>query len=199
VVGGRVVENTGSLVRADAPVVLRPNRRLRCEPKLEVALDAFGVSVAGRTCLDLGASGGFTRVLLHRGAKRVFAVDVGHGQLSRTGRERRGGYRHDTATAGRRPQPVPRARAYSQVTDSARGRWRRGPCFAATSEYADDPMMNFNTKDLLRHAEAAGFVEVHIQLLVDVEPGSWVVDWERLLNTSPNPNATRPGRRSVAR
>jgi hypothetical protein len=54
-------------------------------------------------------------------------------------------------------------------------------------------MMNFNTKDLLRQAEAAGFVEVHIQLLVDVEPGSWVVDWERLLNTSPNPNAHTAG------
>ena len=61
------------------------------------------------------------------------------------------------------------------------------------SEYANDPMMNFNTKDLLRHAEAAGFEEVHIQLFVDVEPGSWVVDWERLLNTSPNPNAHTAG------
>ena len=61
------------------------------------------------------------------------------------------------------------------------------------SNYADDPMMNFNTKDLLRHAEAAGFEEVHIQLFVDVEPGSWVVDWERLLNTSPNPNAHTAG------
>jgi SAM-dependent methyltransferase len=57
------------------------------------------------------------------------------------------------------------------------------------SEYPNDPMMNFNTKDLLRHAEEAGFEEVHIKLSVDVEPGSWVVDWERLLNTSPNPNA----------
>ena len=61
------------------------------------------------------------------------------------------------------------------------------------SNYADDPMMNFNTKDLLRHAEAAGFEQVHIQLFVDVEPGSWVVDWERLLNTSPNPNAHTAG------
>ena len=61
------------------------------------------------------------------------------------------------------------------------------------SEYANDPMMNFNTKDLLRHAEAAGFHEIHIQLFVDVEPGSWVVDWDRLLNTSPNPNAHTAG------
>jgi arsenite methyltransferase len=61
------------------------------------------------------------------------------------------------------------------------------------SEYQNDPMMNFNTKDLLRHAEAAAFEEVHIQLFVDVEPGSWVVDWKRLLNTSPNPNARTAG------
>lgn len=55
--------------------------------------------------------------------------------------------------------------------------------------YENDPMMNFTEKDLLRYAEAAGFGETHIELLIDVEPGSWVVDWERLLNTSPNPNA----------
>jgi arsenite methyltransferase len=60
-------------------------------------------------------------------------------------------------------------------------------------DYSNDPMMNFNTKDLVRHAEAAGFEEIHVQLFVDVEPGSWVVDWERLLNTSPNPSAQTPG------
>ena len=59
--------------------------------------------------------------------------------------------------------------------------------------YADDPMMNFTTKDLLRHAEDAGFAEVHVELFVDVEPGTWVVDWERLLNTAPNPNAHTAG------
>jgi arsenite methyltransferase len=52
-----------------------------------------------------------------------------------------------------------------------------------------DPMMNFTEKDLLRYAEDAGFNEVHVELTVDVEPGTWVVDWERLLDTSPNPNA----------
>jgi len=50
--------------------------------KLAAALDTFGVDVAGLVCLDAGAStGGFTDVLLARGARRVYAVDVGHGQL----------------------------------------------------------------------------------------------------------------------
>ena len=51
--------------------------------KLIGALDTFGIPVAGRRCLDAGAStGGFTEVLLDRGAAEVVAVDVGYGQLA---------------------------------------------------------------------------------------------------------------------
>ena len=50
--------------------------------KLAHALDVFRIAVAGRECLDIGAStGGFTDVLLQRGAARVVALDVGHGQI----------------------------------------------------------------------------------------------------------------------
>jgi 23S rRNA (cytidine1920-2'-O)/16S rRNA (cytidine1409-2'-O)-methyltransferase len=82
VVGGVIVTNPKSLVRDDSPVELRPERRLRGEGKLEAALAAFSVLVDGRVCLDLGAAaGGFTRVLLRRGAARVYALDAGFGQL----------------------------------------------------------------------------------------------------------------------
>ena len=54
----------------------------RAGKKLEAALDAFHIQVQDRTCLDVGAStGGFTDCLLQRGARRVYAVDVGAGQL----------------------------------------------------------------------------------------------------------------------
>lgn len=50
--------------------------------KLEGAINAFGIDISGKTCLDIGAStGGFTDCMLQFGAKKVYAVDVGHGQL----------------------------------------------------------------------------------------------------------------------
>jgi 23S rRNA (cytidine1920-2'-O)/16S rRNA (cytidine1409-2'-O)-methyltransferase len=53
--------------------------------KLAGALDAFGIDPVGRVCLDVGAStGGFTDCLLRRGASRVYALDVGRGQLAET-------------------------------------------------------------------------------------------------------------------
>jgi 23S rRNA (cytidine1920-2'-O)/16S rRNA (cytidine1409-2'-O)-methyltransferase len=62
--------------RAEHPYVSRGG------VKLAAALDQFGVAIASRVCLDVGAStGGFTEVLLERGARRVIAVDVGSGQL----------------------------------------------------------------------------------------------------------------------
>src|SRR5690348_16817666 len=55
----------------------------RAAHKLIAGLDAFGIDVAGRVALDMGAStGGFTQVLRERGAEPVIAVDVGHGQLA---------------------------------------------------------------------------------------------------------------------
>jgi len=57
--------------------------------KLAAALDHFGFDARGRVCLDVGAStGGFTEVLLARGARRVYAVDVGRGQLHESLRAR---------------------------------------------------------------------------------------------------------------
>ncbi len=67
---------------ADLRVVERRRWASRAAEKLIAALDAFAIDVVGWTCLDAGAStGGFTDVLLARGAQRVYAVDVGRGQL----------------------------------------------------------------------------------------------------------------------
>jgi len=85
-------------VRVAGETVRRPDRELRAGEapelvpaapyvsrgglKLAPALGAFGIEVAGRVCADIGAStGGFTDVLLQRGAARVYAVDVGRGLL----------------------------------------------------------------------------------------------------------------------
>lgn len=75
----------GDLVDPDIPVsVEQPDPYVsRGGHKLAPALDAFGIDPRGRVCLDVGAStGGFTDVLLQRGARRVYALDVGRGQLA---------------------------------------------------------------------------------------------------------------------
>jgi len=80
----RGFDKPGERVDDDVPIdVERPPRYVsRGGEKLANALDAVAVDVRGRDCLDVGAStGGFTDVLLERGAKRVVAVDVGYGQL----------------------------------------------------------------------------------------------------------------------
>ncbi len=84
-VNGRIVTKPGTLCPADASVTLvkePPQYVSRGALKLAPVLDHLGVTPEGKVCLDVGAStGGFTQVLLERGAKRVYAVDVGHGQL----------------------------------------------------------------------------------------------------------------------
>jgi 23S rRNA (cytidine1920-2'-O)/16S rRNA (cytidine1409-2'-O)-methyltransferase len=83
-VGDRVVTKAGSRVSPDAHLAVerRDGFASRAGEKLDSALDEFDVSVRGRSCLDAGAStGGFTDVLLRRGAREVLAVDVGYGQL----------------------------------------------------------------------------------------------------------------------
>lgn len=84
-VEGTVVSKAGTPVAAGAEVgLLRPDHPYvgRGGLKLAHALDTFSIPVEGREALDIGAStGGFTDVLLQRGAARVVALDVGHGQL----------------------------------------------------------------------------------------------------------------------
>ncbi len=87
VAGEARVDKPGQLVDEALPLRLKegaaPQRYVsRGALKLEKALEVFPVDPAGLTCADLGAStGGFTDLLLQRGAARVFAVDVGYGQL----------------------------------------------------------------------------------------------------------------------
>ena len=83
-VDGRKAQKPGQAVSPESriEVLEQPPFVSRAGQKLNAALDHFAVRVAGRICLDVGAStGGFTDCLLQRGAARVHAVDVGSGQL----------------------------------------------------------------------------------------------------------------------
>ncbi len=84
-VGTTTVMKAGELVAEQAEItVLSPPRFVsRGGEKLDHALEIFALDVAGRVCADFGAStGGFTDCLLQRGATRVYAIDVGYGQLN---------------------------------------------------------------------------------------------------------------------
>lgn len=86
----RLDRKAGDLIDAATPLALTEREPYvsRGGHKLAAALDAFGIDPAGRVCLDVGAStGGFTDVLLQRGARRVYAVDVGRGQLAESLRQ----------------------------------------------------------------------------------------------------------------
>ena len=83
-VDGQRVDKAGALIPSDADIDLRGRSPYvsRGGEKLVHALEHFTLAVKGRVCIDVGSStGGFTGCLLQRGASRVFAVDVGTGQL----------------------------------------------------------------------------------------------------------------------
>jgi 23S rRNA (cytidine1920-2'-O)/16S rRNA (cytidine1409-2'-O)-methyltransferase len=84
-VGGKVIVKAGALFTEDAVIEIDDPAQdyvSRAALKLTAALDHFKLDPAGQHCLDVGAStGGFTEVLLERGAAHVTAIDVGHGQM----------------------------------------------------------------------------------------------------------------------
>jgi 23S rRNA (cytidine1920-2'-O)/16S rRNA (cytidine1409-2'-O)-methyltransferase len=83
-VGTQIAAKPSQLLEADAAIAVKPTRKYvgRGALKLEGALDHFKIEVHGKVAVDIGAStGGFTDCLLQRGAAKIYAVDVGHGQL----------------------------------------------------------------------------------------------------------------------
>lgn len=83
-IDGQLADKPGHLIRPDISISVEAKARFvsRGGDKLDHALNFFAISVSGKICLDVGAStGGFTDCLLQRGAQKVFAVDVGRGQI----------------------------------------------------------------------------------------------------------------------
>ena len=83
--GGRVVDKAGAMVEPGEVTLRAPDHPYVSRGALKLAhgLDRFGIDPTGKVALDVGAStGGFTDVLLRRGAARVYAIDVGYGQLA---------------------------------------------------------------------------------------------------------------------
>lgn len=115
-VNGEIVSKAGHPVAADARITLvQPDHPYvgRGGVKLAHALDVFAIDPKGRTALDVGAStGGFTDVLLRRGAAHVVALDVGHGQLDWT-------LRNDT-----RVTVIERVNARTLTTEQLPEKWR---------------------------------------------------------------------------
>jgi 23S rRNA (cytidine1920-2'-O)/16S rRNA (cytidine1409-2'-O)-methyltransferase len=84
-IGTRIAVKPSELFEEKASISIKPTRKYvgRGALKLESALDYFKIDVRGKRALDIGAStGGFTDCMLQRGAEKVYAVDVGHGQLN---------------------------------------------------------------------------------------------------------------------
>src|SRR5947207_5966223 len=80
----RIAAKPSELLDEQAAIALKPTRKYvgRGSLKLQAALEHFNIDVRGKTAVDIGAStGGFTDCMLQRGAEKVYAVDVGHGQL----------------------------------------------------------------------------------------------------------------------
>lgn len=83
-IGTRIASKPSELLEEQVAITLKPTRKYvgRGALKLEAALEHFDIDVRGKAALDIGAStGGFTDCMLQRGAEKVYAVDVGHGQL----------------------------------------------------------------------------------------------------------------------
>src|SRR5213592_2202179 len=83
-IGTRIAAKPSELLDEQTAITLKPARKYvgRGALKLEAALEHFNIDVRGKTALDIGAStGGFTDCMLQRGTEKVYAVDVGHGQL----------------------------------------------------------------------------------------------------------------------
>jgi 23S rRNA (cytidine1920-2'-O)/16S rRNA (cytidine1409-2'-O)-methyltransferase len=83
-IGTRIAAKPSELLDEQAAITLKPARKYvgRGALKLEAALEHFSIDVRCKTALDIGAStGGFTDCMLQRGAEKVYAVDVGYGQL----------------------------------------------------------------------------------------------------------------------
>ncbi|HEY3255736.1 MAG TPA: SAM-dependent methyltransferase, partial [Polyangiaceae bacterium] len=83
--GDRRIDKAGTELDPNIELLVREPERFvsRGGHKLEGALDALACPVEAATCADVGAStGGFTDCLLQRGARKVYAIDVGHGQLA---------------------------------------------------------------------------------------------------------------------